>query len=116
MTDDTARSDDADRCAASGTTGDPHRDPLADPRVQAGVEHLQRAAREVIAASRSLLDAAEDLVEDPRAAGTVLEVLSSLAARGRSGVVDGVVRGASAPDRDADDGGDGGPVQRIPVS
>ena len=36
--------------------------PGADPRVAAGLEHLQRAAREVIAASRALLDAAEDIV------------------------------------------------------
>jgi hypothetical protein len=83
-------------------------DPLDDPRVQAGMEHLQRAAREVIAAGRALLDAAEDLVDDPRAAAGVLETLSSLVERGRSAAT------GSATDPEDDD--DGGTVQRIPVS
>jgi hypothetical protein len=95
--------------------GDPAVDPAADPRVQAGVEHLQRAAREVIAATRSLLDAAEDLVEDPRAATGVLEVLATLAARGRDVVADVVAERDASPAGDEPDD-DGGPVQRIPVS
>lgn len=100
-------------------------DPFADdPRVQAGLDHLQRAAREVIAASRALLDVAEELVDDPRAAASLADVLGSLgglAARGRSWTGTGGGAGGSDrlhPDVDGDeDDGDGGPgVQRIPVS
>lgn len=83
-------------------------EPLDDPRVQAGMEHLQRAAREAIAAGRALLDAAEDLVDDPRAVAGVLETLTSLVERGRSAAAGGAA--------DADDDDDGGTVQRIPVS
>jgi hypothetical protein len=82
-------------------------DAVGDPRVQAGIEHLQRAAREMIAASRALLDAAEDLVEDPKAAAGIVEMLGSLAARRVPG------RGGAAPGGDDDDLP---PVQRIPVS
>lgn len=73
----------------------------------AGVEHLQRAAKEAIAATRALLDVAEELVDDPRAVrgvlgalGTVAGAASGLAGRGR--------------DRGPDDDDPG--VQRIPVS
>lgn len=38
---------------------------MDDPRTADGVEHLQRAARELLAAARSFLDVAEDMVEDP---------------------------------------------------
>lgn len=91
-------------------TDDP-ADPLgSDPRVQAGVEHLQRAAREVIAASRALLDVAEELVDDPRGAAGIAELLGSLAAR--------APRPGGASRRSGDDAGDEDdpPVQRIPVS
>ena len=73
-----------------------------DPRLQAGLEHLQRAAHEVIAASRALLDAAEDVVDDPRAARTLIDLFGSVATRARRG----------PPHRDDDNP----PVQRIPVS
>lgn len=99
-----------------------------DPRVQAGMEALQRAAREMIAASRALLDAAEDLVEDPKAAAGIVEALGSVIARAPR-VPRGPRRGdAAAPgswdgswdgdwDRTWDDDEDGDPpVQRIPVS
>lgn len=100
-------------------------DPLArlrdlagdDPRVQAGVEHLQRAAHEAIAASRALLDVAEDLVDDPRALGGVLELLGGLG--GLAGRLTGPARrAADRPGRDpfASDDDDDPPVQRIPVS
>lgn len=39
-------------------------DPV-DPRVTAAIEHLQRAALELIAAARNALDVAEDLTRDP---------------------------------------------------
>ena len=78
-----------------------------DPRVQAGLEHLQRAAREMIAASRALLDVAEELVEDPKAAAGIVDLLGSVAPRR--------ARGAAAPSS-ADGPDDDPPVQRIPVS
>lgn len=37
---------------------------VGDPRVAAGVEHLQAAAREMIGAARAFLDVIEDLVDD----------------------------------------------------
>ncbi|MFP5254299.1 MAG: hypothetical protein ACLGI8_00430 [Acidimicrobiia bacterium] len=46
---------------------------------RAGLEHLQAAAREVIKATRSLLDAAEELVEDPAAVQEAVATLASLA-------------------------------------
>ena len=47
----------------------------AEDKVHEGIEHLQAAAREVIQATRSLLDAAEELIEDPR---SVQDLVSSL--------------------------------------
>ncbi|MCU1498854.1 MAG: hypothetical protein JWM47_2807 [Acidimicrobiales bacterium] len=117
--------------------GDPRHDPLGalrdlagdDPRVQAGLEHLQRAAREVIAASRALLDVADDLVEDPRALGGVVGLLGSVGdLAGRFGRPARPVRsrpghrddpgdpGDPDDDWDDDEGDDDPPVQRIPVS
>ena len=81
---------------------DDQRDDLAD-----GLEHLQAAARELIRAGRSLLDAAEGLVDDPTALQGVLGTLGSLAQAAAGRLRDG----GSA---DGDDG-DGG-VERIPVS
>jgi hypothetical protein len=77
----------------------------AEDKVQQGLEHLQAAAREMIQATRSLLDAAEELIDDPRSVQELVGTLGSLAqaaaARFRPG--------AAAGD---DDPGDG-PVQRI---
>jgi hypothetical protein len=77
---------------------------------RAGVEHLQAAAREVIQATRSLLDAAEELVDDPSAVQSLVGTIASVAqaAAGR-------LRGdATPPGPDDDD--DDGRVQRIRVS
>jgi hypothetical protein len=82
-----------------------------DPRLQAGIEHLQRAAREMIAASRALLDVAEELVEDPKAASGILDLFGSVAARAGQGAK----RPPAGPSDGPDDDGDP-PVQRIPVS
>ena len=79
-----------------------------DPRVQAGLDHLQRAAREMIAASRALLDVAEELVEDPKAASGIIDLLGSVAGR--------AARPTSRPAADHGDDDDEPPVQRIPVS
>lgn len=77
-----------------------------------GVEHLQAAAKEMIRATRSLLDAAEGLVEDPAALQGLLGTLGSLAsaAAGRFRPAGG--RAAGADDGDDDDG----KVQRIKLS
>ena len=73
------------------------------------MEHLQTAAREVIQATRIFLDAAEELVDDPKAVqglvGTLAAVAAAAAARLRS----------DAPAGDDDDDDDGR-VQRISVS
>ena len=50
-----------------------------DDLARAGLEHLQAAAREVIAAARSFLDAAEEVVEDPAAVQQVVQTLGGLA-------------------------------------
>lgn len=73
----------------------------------AGLEHLQAAAREVIQATRSLLDAAEALVEDPAAVQSVVGTFTSLvqAAAGRL-----------RRDDEPGEGEDDGRVQRIRIS
>lgn len=90
----------------------------AEPREghgREGIEHLQAAAREMIRATRSLLDAAEELVDDPRAvqglAGTIATVAQAAASRLRTDAGAGVPSGG-----DDDDDGDDGRVQRIRVS
>lgn len=83
--------------------------------VQEGLDHLQRAVRETIAAMRAVLDLAEDLVEDPRAAEALVATIGSVAeAAVRSGGQKVGTRFARAAAPDDDD--DGGRVQRIPVS
>ena len=85
-----------------------------DPRVQAGVDHLQRAAREAIAATRALLDVAEDLVDDPGSLRDLLGMVGSFGAAAAQ-----VARGSAghaAWDDDAGDDTEDPPVQRIPVS
>ncbi len=93
--------------------------------VQEGLDHLQRAARETISAMRALLDAAEELVEDPRRAETLAATLGSLAeAAVRSNPLRGMfgARPSTAGEADDDhpddraDGDDDGGVQRIPVT
>lgn len=82
-----------------------------EERAADAVEHLQAAARELIAAARAALDVAEDLIEHP---DSVLALLGDLAApfagRGRS-----AARDDAAPERD--DGAPEAPrVQHIRVS
>jgi hypothetical protein len=74
-----------------------------------GMEHLQAAAREVIQATRTFLDAAEELVEDPKAVQGLMSTLATVATAAA-----GRLR-SDAPDDDEDDGDDGH-VQRIQVS
>lgn len=76
---------------------------------RAGLEHLQAAAKEVIQATRSLLDAAEELVEDPAAVQSLVGTITAVAqaAAGR-------LRGHG--DGEGGDDEDDGRVQRIRVS
>ena len=111
---------DADASVAGdrGHVGSPPDD--REKLVQEGLDHLQRAARETIAAMRTLLDVAEELVEDPRAAETLVTTLGSLAsAATRSGPAHALF-GRPVPrasgERGDDDEDDGRGVQRIPVS
>jgi hypothetical protein len=84
-----------------------------DELAREGVEHLQAAAREVIKATRSLLDAAEELVDDPAAVqqlvGSIASVAQAAAGRLRRDV-------SGRPSGDDDGDGDDGRVQRIRVS
>jgi hypothetical protein len=83
-----------------------------DELARAGLEHLQAAAREVIQATRSLLDAAEELVDDPHA---VQDLVGGIAAMAQTAAAR--LRTTEPPDHGADDGDeDGGSVQRIKVS
>lgn len=50
-----------------------------DERAAEGVDHLQRAAREMVAAARSFLDVVEELVEDRAALNEVASTLSGAA-------------------------------------
>jgi len=99
----------------SGTAEGPTRGAQADDALQEGLDRLQRAAKDTITAVRAVLDVAEDLVEDPRAVGTVLGTVGSLAEavlRGARRPSPGRSDGAGTPD----DGDDEGGFQRIPVS
>ncbi|MCB1038191.1 MAG: hypothetical protein KDA94_01465 [Acidimicrobiales bacterium] len=117
---DGATAPEPDGAAAAGGAG---WDAGDDPRVRDGLDHLQRAAREVISASRALLDLAEELVEDPRTAAGVVDLLGSVATRARAaGEAAGRAAGRAGPSGrtsaqgPGDDGDDDPPVQRIPVS
>ena len=79
-----------------------------DDWAQKGMEHLQAAAREVIQATRTFLDAAEELVDDPKAVQTMVGTLASVAA---------AAAGRLRPDAPVgdDDDGDDGRVHRIHV-
>ncbi|MGI8754591.1 MAG: hypothetical protein ACR2MB_01775 [Acidimicrobiales bacterium] len=87
--------------------------PVPEPHAEgdqgrSGLEHLQAAALEMIAASRAMLDAAEQVVADPKAAGSVVDLLGSVA---------GLARGRRpGSDRNAPGHDDDPPVQHIPVS
>jgi hypothetical protein len=101
----------------------------ASDRAREGVEHLQAAARELIAAARAALDVAEDLVDDPDMATSMAGAVGSLGdlvrnvTSGWLGARDGNGTDAEVADADADAdavnaGGDGPPddgVQRITV-
>ena len=80
----------------------------AEDKVAQGLEHLQAAAREMIRATRSLLDAAEELVDDPK---SVQDLVGSLAHAAQAAAS----RFRPGPTGSGDDD-EGGHVQRIKVS
>lgn len=52
--------------------------PAAHARAREGVEHLQAAARELIAAARAALDVAEEVVNDPESIASLAGVLATV--------------------------------------
>ena len=53
-------------------------DPMSDPRLGDGVEHLQTAAHEMLAAARTFLDVVEDVVSDREKLSTVAASVTEL--------------------------------------
>ena len=80
-----------------------------DPARQ-GLEHLQAAAHEMIAAARSMLDACEEMLEDPRASETLASIFGSVS-RVVGGITGLVPHGHAEPEDD-----DSPKVQRIKIS
>ena len=74
-----------------------------------GLEHLQAAAQEMIAAARSMLDAVEELLEDPRAASSMVAAFGTVT-RLIEGAVSSVTGAAHRDEPDQPR------VQRIKVS
>jgi hypothetical protein len=81
----------------------------AHERARLGIEHLQAAARELIAAARAALDVAEDLVDDPDTVASLTGVADSV-----TGFVRSVVPTRRPPQGDDEDGDPA--VQHIPVT
>lgn len=90
---------------------DEHADDTAatgpDP-VQVGMEQFQRAALEAIRAGRAMLDAAESVLQDPKAAESLVRSVGSVA-RTATEAVAGFAAGrrpTAAAERPCDDAGD----------
>lgn len=84
----------------------------AQERARQGIEHLQAAARELIAAARAALDVAEDLVDDPDTVASLTGVADSV-----TGFVRSVVPTRRQPEPDAGDDPEGdSEVQQIPIT
>jgi hypothetical protein len=81
---------------------------MGDERAAEGLEHLQTAALELIAAARAFLDVAEELVREPAAAATIVHTAATI---GRT-----VLRGPEQSPQTADSPPDAGRVRRIKVS
>ena len=89
-------------------------------RAREGLEHIQSAARELIAAARAMLDVAEDIVDDPEAVTQLVGTLGAfgdmvrqgagLAARARPAPAGGARTGGGADGNGHADG-----VERITV-
>lgn len=90
-------------------------DPMA-----AGLEQFQRAALEAIRAGRAMLDAAETMLQDPKAAEHLVRSVSDVARAATETVAGFATRvrppGPGAADGDAEDGDDpSGGFERIRV-
>jgi len=75
-------------------------DDRTEDRAAEGLEHLQSAALELIAAARAFLDVAEDVVREPGVAATIVHAAAGL---GRV-VLGGTDRPAPEPETPADQG------------
>jgi hypothetical protein len=73
-----------------------------------GLEHLQSAALELLAAARSFLDVAEEVVREPGVAATIVHAAA--------GVGRAVLAGGGAPTTRAESTSDEGRVRHINVS
>src|SRR5262245_56271899 len=99
---------------------------MNDERAARGVEDLQAAAMEMIAAARALLDGVEEVVADPDKVADVVSAVTTVArdvgeaakdaarAAARTGSHAGTDSDGGSPTGDASDADAG--VQRIPVS
>jgi hypothetical protein len=88
-----------------------------DASMAEGVEHLQSAAREMIAAARTFLDVVEEVVGDNAAVASVAEALGSFGqvvsrAASRAANADG----AEGPPEQGDEGAARSRVQHIDLS
>ena len=81
---------------------------MNDERAVEGLEHLQAAALELIAAARAFLDVAEDLVREPGAAATIVHAAATIGRTVLAGGEPTTVRTEPVPDE--------GRVRRIHVS
>lgn len=75
--------------------------------VQTGIEQFQRAALEAIRAGRAMLDAAESVLQDPKAAESVVRSVGDVA-RTATEAVSGFAAGRWGHLRAQDDEDDGG--------
>ncbi len=108
---DARRVADSDADSADDAPGGPEHG------AREGVDHLQAAASELIAAARSFLDVVEEVVRDRDAVASVVDTLGSVAhAAGQAATKVAAARGrASGGSGDGDDG-DPPRVQHIRVS
>lgn len=94
--------------------------PPPDEAIQAGIEQFQRAALEAVRAGRAMLDAAESVLQDPRAAETLARTVSHVARTATETVSGLAARGwpgrtgeGGADDHDDPDDPDEGPSGRF---
>lgn len=83
--------------------------PPPDDPLQVGLEQFQRAALEAIRAGRAMLDAAETMLQDPRAAETLVRSVTDVARTATETVAGFAARGWPARSDRGGDGDDGGP-------
>jgi hypothetical protein len=96
--DSSMHEDPADPDDAAATGPDP---------MQVGIEQFQRAALEAIRAGRAMLDAAESVLQDPKAAESVIRSVGSVA-RTASEAVSGFTAGRWSTGQPAADQADEG--------